>query len=346
MNSRPTMALALATFLTSLTALTAQQAAPGGPVEVAAIVAKVNGRVVTNNEVNMMLGPEYARLVAQFPRRGPAFEKQFNEAREAIIQELIDRQIILDEFKRSGFSIPPSAVDEEVKNQMRSLYNGDEVKFREELKKSRMTMEGYREMTRERMVVSAMRNKQFSDGPPPLPSEIQKYYNEIKPTLRDTSKDQISFKKIFIPMTNYEDPSSTPDSQLTLAEDLAEQIKKGADFAELAKKHSADGFAETGGYQEKVNRIDLSPEFAAILFEAPDGQLVGPLLDPAGFTLVIPTKKFLGPSPALEGRVREMVEEQVRTKKKSADYERWIEARRKRAIIVPPRPSSPKRQTP
>jgi len=334
MNSCITLALALATCLSSLTGLSAQQAAPGGAVEVAAIVARVNGRVITNNEVNMMLGPEYGRLVAQFPRRGPVFEKQFNEVRETIIQELIDRQIILDEFEKIGATIRPSAVDEEVKNQIRTLYNGDEVKFREELKKSRLTMEGFREMTREKMVVSAMRAKQFSEGAPPLPNEIQKYYNEIKLSLRDTSKDQISFKKIFIPMTNFDDPSSTPEAQLSLAEDLAEQIKSGADFEELAKKHSADAFAESGGVQEKVDRIDLSPEFAAIVFDAADGQLVGPLVDPAGFTLVIPTKKFPGPSPALEGKVREMVEEQVRRQKTSGQYERWIEARRKRAMIV------------
>lgn len=329
-KSSAPLAIALAICAAPASLVHAQQA---GPVEVAAIAAKVNGSVITNNEVNFMLAPEYARLVAQHPRRGPIFDKQFKEVREKIIQELIDRQIILDEFKKLGATIRPQVIDEEVKNQIRTIYNGDEAKFREELKKSRLTMEGYREMTREKMVVQAMRAKQFSDAPPPLPDEIRKFYNEIKPSLRDTTKDKITFKKIFIPMTNLDDPSSTPESQLSLAESLAEQIKKGADFAALAKEHSADAFAETGGVQENVARLDLSPEFAAIVFETPDGELAGPLLDPAGFTLVVPMEKFPGPSPALEGKVREMVEEQVRRQKTSGDYERWIESRRKRAMI-------------
>ena len=244
----------------------------------------------------------------------------------------MDRQIILDEFKKIGASIKPHIIDEEIKRQMRELYNGDEAKFREELKRSRLTMEGYREMTREKMVVQAMRAQQFSDAPPPLPNEIQKEYDEVKLTLRDVTKDVISFQKIFIPASDPQNPLATPETQLSLAEDLAKQLADGKDFAELAKANSKDAFAEQGGLQENVPRTDLSPEFAAIIFDAPVGKIVGPLMDPQGFTLVKPIKIDYGPSPSLD-KVRDMIEERVRKKKTSAQYERWIESRRKRAMI-------------
>ncbi len=306
---------------------------PSGPVEVNGISAKVNGRVVTKNQVAFMLSPIFAQLATQFPRRGPQFEAKFKESKANIIQELIDRQIILDEFKQLGAVIKPNLIDEEIKRQMRELYNGDEVKFREELKRSRLTMDGYREMTREKMVVQAMRAQQFSDAPPPLPNEVEKEYAEIKSTLRDVSKDVISFQKIFIPASDPQNPLATPDTQLTLAEDVAKQISEGKDFAELAKVHSRDAFAETGGLQENVPRPDLSPEFASIIFEAPVGKVVGPLLDPQGFTIVKPIKIEFGPSPPLDDKVREMVEQRVSKKKTSEQYERWIKSKRKRAII-------------
>jgi len=307
--------------------------APTGPIEVNGIAAKVNGRVVTKNQVSFMLAPLYAQLAAQFPRRGPQFEAQFKDIKSKIIQELVDRQIILGEFKQIGASIKPHIIDEEIKRQMRELYNGDEAKFREELKRSRLTMEGYREMTREKMIVQAMRAQQFSDAPPPLPNEIQKEYDEVKLTLRDVSKDVISFQKIFIPASDPKNPEATPESQLAIAEDLAKQLAEGKDFAELAKVNSKDAFAEQGGLQENVPRTDLSPEFAAILFDAPVDKIAGPLMDPQGFTLVKPIKIEYGPMPPLD-KVREMIEERVRKKKTSAQYERWIEARRKRAMVV------------
>ena len=302
-------------------------------VEVNGIAAKVNGSVITKNEVALMLSPIYSQLVTQFPRRGPEFEKQFTEAREKILQELIDRRIILDEFKQIGASIRPNLIDEEVKRQIRELYNGNEALFREELKKSRMTMDGYREMTREKMVVQAMRAQQFSDAPPPLPNEIQNLYDEVKSTLRDITKDKISFRKIFIPATDPENPIASPETQLALAEDIVKQAKEGKSFEDLAKTYSKDAFAELGGLQENLPRTDLSPEFSAILFDAKENQVVGPLLDPRGFTIVVVISKAPGPAPALS-TVRPMVEERVRRKKTSAQYDRWIESRRKRAMIT------------
>ncbi len=343
MNSRLALATVLAgTFLASPW-VSAQQAPPhpappqpprpSGPVEVNGIAAKVNGRVITKNEVSFMLSPRYAQLAAQFPRRGPQFDIQFKEAKKAIIQELVDREIIMDEFKQMGASIKPNIIDEEIKRQMRELYNGDEAKFREELRRNRLTMEGYREMTLEKMIVQAMRSKQFSDAPPPLPNEVQNEYNEIKSTLRDVTKDVISFQKIFIPASDPDNAVATPETQLTLAEGIAKQLEDGKDFAELAKANSQDAFADKGGIQENVPRTDLSPEFAAIIFDAPVGKIVGPLMDPQGFTIVKPIKIVPGPSPALDDKMRGMIEDRLHRKKTSAQYERWIESKRKKAMI-------------
>ncbi|MBK1881707.1 peptidylprolyl isomerase [Luteolibacter pohnpeiensis] len=306
---------------------------PQGPIEVNGIAAKVNGQVITRSEVNMLLAPSYLQLVSKFPRRGEEFERQFKEEKARVIQELIDRQIILDEFKQLGATIKPSYIDEEIDRQIRDQFNGSEERFREELKKSRLTMEGYRRMTRDKLVVDAMKQQQaILNAPPPLPDEIRKEYNNIKLQIRDTTKDQISFMKIYIPRVDPQNPLSTPETQLALAESLVKQLKDGKDFAELAKSYSRDAFAEAGGVQEDVPRMDLSSEFAAIIFDAKEGELLGPLEDPQGFTIVKVTHKDLGPSPALS-EVRDMVENRVRADKSVAQYNRWIESRRKRAMI-------------
>lgn len=335
----PILAIAVSAKMIATTTVQAQvappspPAPPAGPIEVNGIAAKVNGRVITKNQVSFMLAPVYGQLATQFPRRGPQFEAKFKEVKGNIIQELIDRQIILDEFKQLGASIKPNLIDDEVKRQIRELYNGDEAKFREELKRSRLTMEGYREMTREKMVVQAMRAQQFSDAPPPLPNEIQKEYDEIKPTLRDISKDVITFQKIFIPASDPQNPLNTPETQLALAEGIAQQLTEGKDFTAMAKEFSKDAYAAEGGIQKDVPRTDLSPEFASIVFETPVGKIVGPLLDPQGFTIVKPIKIDFGPSPPLDNEVRQMIEQRVSKKKTSEQYERWIQGRRKRAMI-------------
>lgn len=304
----------------------------GGAFEVNGIAAKVNGRVVTKNELAFMLAPIAAQLAAQFPRRGPEFEKRLLESRDKTLQELIDRELILHEFKTElGGKLRPKVVDDEINRQVRELYNGNEDAFREELKKARMTMDGYRRMTEEKLIVQGMRSQQFGDAPPPLPAEVEREYNEVKTLLRDMSKDKITFRKIFIPRV-VNDPAATPETQLALAEDLAKQLEAGADFAELAKAHSADAYAAEGGQWPATDRIDLSPEFASILFDAPENKVVGPLEDANGFTIAVVTNKQLGPPPPL-AKVREEIEERVRRKKTAERYERWISRLRARALI-------------
>lgn len=308
---------------------------PSGPVEVNGIAAKVNGRLITKSQVSFMLAPVYAQLVAQFPRRGPEFERLLKESRNKVLDELIDREIILDEFKQLGATIKPVVINGEIDRQIRELYNGSEAKFLEELKKNRLTMDGYRKMTEEKLVVQAMRAKHISDAPPPLPKEIQNEYAEIKDSLRDMSKDVISFQKIFIPRADPTNPVATPESQLAIAEGIVGQLQAGKDFAELAKSSSKDAFAEAGGLQENVPRTDLSPEFASILIDAEVGKVLGPLEDPQGFTVVKVTNKVLGPSPSLsDQKVRDMVEDRVRRKKTAGEYDRWIQTKRKKAVIV------------
>jgi parvulin-like peptidyl-prolyl isomerase len=321
-------------ILAAATALLLSPTLAAEAFEVNSIAAKVNGRVITRNEVNFLLAPTFAQLATQFPRRGEEFERRMKEARDGILKELVDRQIILDEFKQLGASIKPQFIDQEIKRQVRELYNGDQTKFNEELKRSRLTMPGFREMTREKLIVQAMRAEQFADAPPPLPAEVRAEYEKIKGSMRDTSKDVISFKKIFIPLNEPENPIATPETQLALAEEIARQLKQGGDFAALAKEHSRDGYGDQGGVQENIPRLDLSPEFAAIIFDAKVGELIGPLVDPRGFTLVVPTKIVPGPSPSLsDPEVKKFVEERVTRNKTSAQYERWIKSRRDRAMI-------------
>src|SRR5688572_29363389 len=82
-NSRLALALVVSSAILSGSGISAQQAAPpqrpAGPIEVNGIAAKVNGRVVTKNQVTFMLAPVFAQLSAQFPRRGPQFEAKFKE---------------------------------------------------------------------------------------------------------------------------------------------------------------------------------------------------------------------------------------------------------------------------
>ena len=146
------------------------------------------------------------------------------------------------------------------------------------------------------------------------------------------TKDKIKFKKIFIPMLG-DDSASTPEVQLNLAELIAKEIKsKNATFEDMAKRYSKDLYAEKGGDWPVTERSTLSPESAAIIFGAQPGEIIGPLVDSTGFTIVLVEKKELAPPPPLSA-IKEQIDMMARNKRSNERYKKWVERLRKKAIV-------------
>ncbi len=296
------------------------------------IAATVNGRPITSNEVSFRLMPIGAQLAAQFPRQGAEFNRQLAAAKNAIINDLIDRELVLSEFDSKGAQLKDSFVDQEVSRTIRENFNGNRDRFLESLRLSGMTIRSFREATKRNMIVMAMRASKYDQDIPPTPDEINREYQESKAKFRDLTKDRIQFKKIFIPLVG-DDNESNPDVQLKLATLVADEIKGGkSTFEEMAKSYSKDSMASNGGLWPMKERSEFSPEFAAIIFEVPNGQLVGPLIEPAGFTIAIPLKKELAPAPPLS-HIKDQIDAQVRSKRSNERYKQWIERLRNKAII-------------
>jgi len=111
MNSRFVwLALLAATGLSS-----AQEPTPAPSVQPppsgAGIATVVNGRTISKSQLNSRLSREYAKLAAQFPNRGPEFERRVLEARNKIQKELIDREIALSEQEKKGANLPGKGED-------------------------------------------------------------------------------------------------------------------------------------------------------------------------------------------------------------------------------------------
>ncbi len=196
-----------------------------------------------------------------------------------------------------GGVIRDSLIDQEVNRTILTTFNGDRSAFLKNLSLSGMTIRAFREMTKKQLQVQIMRASKYDQEIPPTPEEIQQEYESTKEQYRDLTKDKIKFKKIFIPMLG-DDSASTPEVQLNLAELIAKEIKsKNATFEEMAKRYSKDLYAEKGGDWPVTERSTLSPESAAIIFGAQPGEIIGPLVDSTGFTIVLVEKKELAPPP-------------------------------------------------
>ena len=208
------------------------------------IAATVNGRPITANEVSVRLMPIGAQLAAQYPKQGPEFYKQLALAKKNIIEDLVERELLRNEFEGMGGVIRDSLIDQEINRTILTTFNGDRDAFLKNLSMSGMTIRSFREMTKNQLQVQIMRASKYDQEIPPTPEELRKEYEATKEQYRDLTKDKVKFKKIFIPMLG-NDSASTPEVQLNLADLIANEIRaKKATFPEMATRYSKDMYAE------------------------------------------------------------------------------------------------------
>jgi parvulin-like peptidyl-prolyl isomerase len=180
-----------------------------------------------------------------------------------------------------------------------------------------------------------MRGMRYERGIPPTPDEIAEEYKETSSEYRDIMRDSITYSKIFIPAVDPDDPMVSPEDRYKQAVRLRENLDAGKiSFADAARQYSRDAHAADGGKWPSMRRDELAVEFANVVFAAKPGQLVGPLLDSAGFTIVKVHNKKLAAAPSLSSpEIKQKVDDAVRRKKSERRYRQWVERLRDKAVI-------------
>src|ERR1700742_2074695 len=102
------------------------------------------------------------------------------------------------------------------------------------------------------------------------------------------------------------------------AKAIEEELKKGADFAELAKKKSKDPGASDGGDLGFFTKEQMVPEFSAVAFALEPGKISDPVKSQFGWHIIKVEKKRDRKPPDFE-QVKSQIETYV-VRKAQADY--------------------------
>src|ERR1044072_9194355 len=102
------------------------------------------------------------------------------------------------------------------------------------------------------------------------------------------------------------------------AKKIEDQLKKGADFAELAKKESKDPGASDGGDLGFFTKDQMVPEFSAVAFALEPGKISDPVKTQFGWHVIKVEEKRARKAPDFE-QVKAQIETYV-TRKAQADY--------------------------
>lgn len=293
------------------------------------IAAVVDGIPIASSEVEETIKAQ--EQVIQFTyRNDPArIKKEIALLRQGAIETLIDREILLAEFRKIGGVIKAQYVDDDINGIIRESFKGNRDAFVDELTKGGMTVKKFRELREKMVIMNVMRARNSGDHPPATPREVQDYYDKNVDKWREG--DQIKISTITIPKFTGE-PGSTPDKQQKFAQELRTRILQGTDFAKVAKTNSQDSHAENGGAWDWMSKTDLMPAIANAAMELKTGG-VSPVLDlESNFIIVSCDAKKLGAAPDIE-KLRPEIEKMINQEKSKGNIDKWMETVRKKHVI-------------
>ena len=272
--------------------------------------------------------------VQEFAKQGGLGEldpssPQYDAAIQQIMPPLVDLEIAKAYAEENGITVSSKEVDEEietVKDQLAQQAQqsgqdvGREEAFEQALQQAGLSEADLRAQIQEQLPIQQVQQEVAGDAEASQ-DEVENFYKENEEQF--TTPEQRCARHILF-----------SKDQKEKAEEVADQLKDGdGDFADLAKEFSQDpGSAENGGDLGCLERGATVPPFEEAMFEADEGEVVGPVETEFGFHVIEVTEKRreeVQPLSEVEGQIRG----QLTGEKQTEAFATWLEKEKERRNV-------------
>jgi parvulin-like peptidyl-prolyl isomerase len=290
------------------------------------IAAVVNSEVITYSQVRELIGARERALRASL--QGEQLANQIKEIRFEALKDLIDRQLIIQEFKNKGLSIPPHLLEDRIQTVIRQEFGGDRSAFVRTLRSQGFSVSKFKEIERDKVIVQAMRQTFVRDDFVISPAQIQAYYDKNKDGY--ATPEQIKLRMIVL---RDDGDLGLPGGKKAMAEEIRSKIVGGAEFGRMAQMYSEDpATQEVDGDWGWIDRKTLSAQLTDYAFALNAGE-VSSVIQIGGsyYIMMVEARKNAAVKPI--GEVRDEIEQNLIQQERMKEMQRWLDTLRQNAYI-------------
>lgn len=276
--------------------------------------------VITFSQVRELTGPRERSLREQY--KGGELIEKIKELRTGAVQDLVDRQLILQEFKKNKFSIPDYVIDDHIQTVIREEFGGDRNAFLRTLEAQGYTLAKFKASETDKIIVQAMRSKNVKNDLIIAPQAIADYYEKNREEF--STPEQMHLRMIVL--------QKGGEAGKKIAEEIRQKIVAGAEFDKLAQMYSEDGKQDAGGDWGWIDRKTLNESLTKIAFALKPGE-VSRVVELGGncYLMYCEAKKNAVTKPA--GEVHDAIESKLLQTERQKAQQKWIESLRAKAYI-------------
>ncbi|NTV31974.1 MAG: hypothetical protein HGA74_02370 [Deltaproteobacteria bacterium] len=280
------------------------------------LVAVVNNDVITLYELNNRMKEMTGVPVEELMQKN---EAMYREARQKILELLIDEKIAQAKIKELRIQVSDKQVDNFLEKMKRDnqLTQEDLVAG---LEKEGLSYEKYRERIRRDIERSQLIEYEVRSKIIIRDEAIQKYYEEHKGTFGVAEK--VHLAGIFLMRKNVKSEEEMRELYRK-AQDISAKLKAGADFGQMAGTYSEGPGAKQGGDLGQFTVEHLEAGLKSVVEALPEGGVSDPLARPNGIQIIKVVKKQTGKIRSLE-EMKEAIFEILYREEVNRRYQIWI----------------------
>jgi parvulin-like peptidyl-prolyl isomerase len=287
----------------------------------------VDDSLVTHVDVDLdMLGRGAVEsLQRQYAREPDMFQKKLSEAESDSLERLLDRQLILHEFKslKVPETILDSEVDREIQQEIQSRYM-DRMTLQKTLQAEGITIEAHRKQIRERIIISFLSHKNVSSEVIISPHKVEAFYmahtNDFK------MQDEVKLRMIVLTNT----PSLEAPQPRKLAEEILAKLKEGTEFGPLAAVYSQVPQRREKG--EWMERAILRKEISDAAFKLKAGEY-SDVIETSDGCYIILVEDIKSSHMKSLGEVRDQIEGTLKLEERARLEKQWLAKLKKKTFV-------------
>jgi peptidyl-prolyl cis-trans isomerase SurA len=271
------------------------------------IVARINGDIITRSEFQQSRETVLSELKQKY---GAQAEQMFAGQEKDVLRDLIDQRLLVQRGKDLGIN-PDTEVIKRLDEMRKQMNLASLEDLEKQAEQQGVSYEEVKDNIRNSLITQKVIGQEVGSKIQIPQEEVRQYYQDHQKELE--RPEQVRLSEILVSTQSSDSQRGAPDAAtLTAAEqkanDLREQIRKGASFEEVAKKYSGGGSAGQGGDLGYFERGKLAKELEDRSFSMQVNEVSEVIRTKQGFILLKVTEHQLAGVPTfkeVESRIQE-----------------------------------------
>jgi len=276
-------------------------------------IAVVNGAVITQED----LDTELSMVRQQFAGMDQVSDEQLAKIKEDLVESLISSKVLYQESQKKGIEIDGVTIDERFAVMKKQFPK--EADFKGMLEKMRLTEDTLREQLRRGMAIQRLIEQEVISKFEISEKDVKDYYDSHVDNFKQPEK--IKASHILVKVEPDAD-ESVKAKALKKIKKIQNELKKGADFKQLARKYSDCPSGAKGGDLGYFGKGQMVKSFEDAVFSLKPGETSDITETDFGYHLIKAGDKKAGALTEYKDIKEKLIQylKQMKTKEEMQEY--------------------------